>query len=119
MSSDVYVYEALHTYKPQEGEGEEFIPLDKKDILEVKSPITGEVDPKKPETWLRGTNITKNKTGYFPGNFVRFVEVKTLGGTEDQMNASENDEDEEQEMESEPPGKCYLLLLLIMRICMT
>ncbi|KAJ8305450.1 hypothetical protein KUTeg_015995 [Tegillarca granosa] len=104
MSSDVYVYEALHTYKPQEEEGEDFIPLDKKDILEVKCPITGEVDPKNPQTWLKGTNITKNKTGYFPGNFVRFVEIKSVVDTEAKMNTEDSSGNEDQEMESEAPN---------------
>ena len=75
---EVYLYEARYHYSPQEhnDDPEFYIAIDPGDRLEVPE-ANLEKGPERPETWLRGMNVTKNTTGMFPGPYVTFLGVKS------------------------------------------
>lgn len=70
-------YRALYKYIPKETDDTEDadqipdIPLDKDDILEVKHPISDDIQ--KPTGWLIGYNKNQKLCGYFPGPYVEHI----------------------------------------------
>lgn len=70
-------YRALYKYIPKEIDDTEDvdqipdIPLDKDDILEVKLPISDDIQ--KPKGWLIGYNKNQKLCGYFPGPYVEHI----------------------------------------------
>ena len=75
---EVFLYEARYRYSPQDhGDDPEFyITIDPGDKLEVPEENM-EKGPERPDSWLRGSNITKNTHGMFPGPYVTFLGVKS------------------------------------------
>lgn len=75
---EVYLYEARYRYSPEDhkDDPEFYIAIDPGDKLEVPEENL-EKGPERPETWLRGSNVTKNTYGMFPGPYVSFLGVKS------------------------------------------
>ena len=75
---EVFLYEARYRYSPKEhkDDPEMYIAIDPGDRLEVPEENL-EQGPERPESWLRGSNITKNTHGMFPGPYVTFMGVKS------------------------------------------
>ena len=76
---EIFLYEARYRYSPQDhGDDPEFyIAIDPGDRLEVPEENLDQ-GPERPESWLRGSNITKNTHGMFPGPYVTFMGVKSM-----------------------------------------
>ena len=75
---EMFLYEAKYRYSPHDhGDDPEFyITIDPGDKLEVLEENM-EKGPERPDSWLRGSNITKNTHGMFPGPYVTFLGVKS------------------------------------------
>ena len=75
MPKQIYIYEAQYDFKPSEPSSDpddEEIQIQMGDILEVDGPVQNH---EKPDTWLKGKNVTKGTAGLFPGTFVKFVKI--------------------------------------------